>query len=148
MGILEIQHLLEYGEGEMELKAGLYAVDPSELETLAEAANLSGWTVFELDGRGIVDRKSFFDVACATLPMDPPLQSDRSWDALSDSLWGGIDALPSRRIFIVWKESSSMSRSTGADYEIAKQILSDVATSLGSLDCTAGNPKEVCVVLA
>jgi hypothetical protein len=44
----------------------------------------------------------FFEAMKALLPLDPPLVGNRSWDALSDSLWSGLDQLAADNIAIVW----------------------------------------------
>ncbi len=118
------------------------------LNEVIEGAKLAAWLVFELDGRKIADRNSFFDCARANLPMDPPLFSNRSWDAFSDSLWGGIDALPESKILIVWRKANTMASASCSDFEIAKGILLELANSLGCSDDTDGNPKEVCIIVA
>ena len=132
----------------MKLKAGLHHMDASDLDNVAAEAELDQWKVFELDGRTAIDRgDSFFDSVRDSLPMDPPLQRNRSWDALSDSLWGGIDSLPCDKVLIIWRYSSTMASATSSDYEIAKEILNDVSCSLGRSDDTDGNTKEVCVIV-
>jgi hypothetical protein len=47
----------------------------------------AGWLVFGLPA-GIADRAGFFTAIKSVMPLDPPLMGGRSWDALSDSLWG------------------------------------------------------------
>jgi len=76
----------------MKLKPGVYEVSPSEAERLRAEATAVGATVYLLSGDEIVDRDSFFDAVRATSPLDPPLAGYyNSWDALSDSIWGGLE---------------------------------------------------------
>ncbi len=76
----------------MKLKPGVHEVSPSEAERLRAEATAVGATVYLLSGDEIVDRDSFFDAVRATLPLDPLLVGYyNSWDALSDSIWVGVD---------------------------------------------------------
>jgi hypothetical protein len=82
-----------------------------------------GYTVFVLPPS--TDRDSFIAAARATLPLDPPLESTRSWDALADSLWEGLRQHPAPRIAIVWAGARAMA---AADREIALGVLADVTS--------------------
>ena len=96
---------------------------------------------------GIIDRASFFDAIRATFPLYPPVLGSRSWDALSDSLWEGLHAHPARRIVILWRRTRVMSYSASGDFEIALNVLEDVASSLADPEATLNNPKEVAVLV-
>jgi hypothetical protein len=136
-----------YDEDRMELKTGLHHVSATDLDEIVRGARLGGWTLFELDGRQICDRPSFFDSIRDSLPTDPPLSSNRSWDALSDSLWGGLDVHPAMRILIVWRDAHRMAAAAAADQAMALEMLEELALSLGRPEDTDGRPKMVCVLV-
>jgi hypothetical protein len=69
-----------------------------------EAALSCGAAVFDLATARGSTRQAFFDAVRAALPLDPPLVRSQSWDALSDSVWGGLDSLDTRTIVITWRE--------------------------------------------
>ncbi len=97
---------------------------------------------------GIKDSRTFFEAVKSILPLDPPLVGDRSWDALSDSLWGGIDRLDARRIAVVWPGAVEMEQASPDEFKIVESILVDLSNSLASEEHTVGNPKELTVILA
>ena len=70
------------------------------LEKIAEERRQEGWRIFRLPSN-IWTKASFFNAVRRTLPLDPPLHSNRVWDALSDSFWSGLDELDDERIVIV-----------------------------------------------
>lgn len=130
----------------MELTPGVYEVSPSEAELLTAEATAIGATVYKLQGDEVVDRDSFFDAVRTTLPLSPPIVSNYSWDALSDSMWSGLDELESSRILIVWSNSNRLKESP-IDLDIAVDIFRDITESIASIELTDGNPKEVTVLL-
>ena len=105
------------------------------------------WTVLVLPP-GITDKASFFDAVCAACPLDPPLMRVRLvWDALSDSLWGGLDALEADKVALLWPESGTMEKRSPSDYAIAREVMSSVTISLADTKATVGQPTLVTVVL-
>lgn len=75
------------------------------------------------------------------------MASDWNWDALSDSLFGGLHSLKEEGILLVWANSDVMARATPADFRLAERVLDDVAQLLGDPKATAGRPKPVSIVL-
>ena len=92
----------------------------------------------------LIDRASFFRAVKAVLPLDPPLVGDDNWDALSDSLWGGLDNVDAERIVIIWPQAHL---DASRELQTAAEVLDEVALSLGDEEATDGNPKEVCIVV-
>lgn len=80
-------------------KPGLYVVDSGEAERIAEECRHRGWLVMCLPD-GVASKGQFFDAIRSTCPLDPPLHSNRSWDALSDSLWSGLDEVEEEEVAI------------------------------------------------
>jgi hypothetical protein len=106
-----------------------------------------GWRVLVLP-RGISGRVSFFRGVKATCPLDPPLVRDDVWDALSDSLWNGLDALAESAIAVIWPESAVMAEVAADDFSIARDILANISESIADSNATQGQPKQIAVVLA
>ena len=139
---------LSFRSGEhVEIKQGLRRIEALDVEATRRDAELAGYTTFVLPESGIVDRASFFDAVRATFPLDPPLMGSRSWDALSDCLWEGLYAHAARRIAILWPSTRVMANSASDDFEIALNVLADVANSLADPLVTRDNPKEVAVLV-
>ena len=130
-------------ESPVRLQPGLTMVSSSDLNEVLRQAQLEGIPTYVLP-RGLANRESFFQGVRAGLPLDPPIVGSRSWDALSDSLWGGIDALESERVVIIWPDSAAMSAAP-EDLEGALKVLADVAASLADPSATDGRPKEVSI---
>jgi len=114
--------------------------------TVTSEATEAGFRVFVLPA-GIDSRESFFDAAGKTFPMDPPIISSRSWDALSDSLWGGLYSVDEDQILIVWPNSTALAESAPKDYETALSVLTDLVTSLGDRETTRERPRNLSVIV-
>jgi hypothetical protein len=97
---------------------------------------------------GIRDQRGFFEAVKAVLPLDPPVMGNTKWDALSDSLWSGLDGLDAQRIAIIWPGATEMASASPEDFEAAKEVLTDVTELLADHEATVGNVKQVVVVLA
>jgi hypothetical protein len=131
----------------MQIKAGLHRTGALDVEAARRQAEEAGYTAFVLPEIGIVDRVSFFDAVRATFPLDPPLLGSRSWDALSDSLWEGLHTHAAKRIAILWSGTRTMANSAPSEFEIALNVLADVASSLADPRATCEQPKEVAVLV-
>lgn len=117
------------------------------METTRRQAERAGYAIFVLPSEGISDRASLFDAVRATFPLDPPLIGSRSWDALSDSLWEGLHEHHARRILILWPSTRAIATAASADFEMALNVLEDVASSLADPRATRDSPKEVAVLV-
>jgi hypothetical protein len=107
-----------------------------------------GWSVLTLR-TGIHDRQSFFESVAASVPLDPPLEmhGDRLvWDALSDSVFGGLDEL-APRVVIMWPNSSQLAATEPAEYETAVDVLTQVAETLADRAMTDGQPTRLVTLL-
>lgn len=118
-----------------------------DLAAIVAAAG-SGVAFFELSTTGRSGRKAFFDAVRDACPLDPPLRSERSWDALEDSLWEGLFQLPHRRVVISWLDAGEYERVSQRDHAIAVRVLGHVADSLADEAATTGQMKDVDVYLA
>jgi hypothetical protein len=116
-----------------------------DIEAIRLKAEREGYFTFVLPEVGIVDRPSFFEAIRNTLPLDPPVVSSRSWEALGDSLWEGLHSHPAQRIVILWPNSEAMIDST--DREMALSVLADVAKLLEDHQATKGRPKYVAILV-
>jgi Barstar (barnase inhibitor) len=93
-------------------------------------------------------RKAFFDAVRIAVELDPPVQSERSWDALADSMWEGIFNLPSRSVLIIWRDAAMFRAQAPQEFDVAAAVLVDTATSLADPEGTVGEPKDVRVLIS
>jgi hypothetical protein len=131
----------------MRLKQGLSHVRHLDVEAMTREAESSGFRVFVLPS-GIDSRESFFDAVRETFPMDPPLLGSRSWDALSDSLGGGLYSIDEDRILIVWPNSGGFATSAAKEYETALSVLKDLITTLADNETTQKRPKSISAIVS
>jgi Barstar (barnase inhibitor) len=128
-------------------EAGVHVVTVEQASGLAEEAERLRWPVFVIDG----PRTSiqFWRQVVATLPLDPPIMSRGGlvWDALSDSLAGGIGELEARQAMIWWKDSRHLARRDREAYAIVISVLRQVVETLGEPEYTLGNPTGVTVLV-
>jgi Barstar (barnase inhibitor) len=117
-----------------------------ELMKAISDGGLPGWRIFTLP-EGIRDKGSFFGAVRETLPLDPPLGTGHKWEAVADSVWGGLDALADRRVAIVWPASFRMALVAPEDFEQAREMFAGVARSLSDPEDTAGEPTVLAVLL-
>ncbi|RQZ42279.1 hypothetical protein DIE16_02635 [Burkholderia sp. Bp9090] len=125
-------------------KPGLYVVDSSEAERIAEECRRSGWLVMCLPDE-VASKDQFFDAIRSACPLDPPLHSNRSWDALSDSMWSGLDEVEEGEVAIFWPNSDRMKIAEPESFAIATDILVDLCISLAAPSVTASRTKTLLV---
>ncbi|NKI96516.1 barstar family protein [Rhizobacter sp. SG703] len=126
-------------------KAGLFSIDELEVEKVVAECERRGWRVFRLP-TNLSSKDEFFEGVRRVLPLDPILQSNRSWDALADSLWAGLDGLDEEKIVIIWPDSSIMELRSPKDYEIAVDVLRALPDSLADKNVTAGPTKQLLII--
>ena len=132
-----------------EMKRGLNYQPGADVEGLRRELEKERWLVFELP-EGITDKRAFFQAVKDTLPLNPPLDSDHRWDALSDSLWEGLGESDHDRIAIIWPGSTTMAKGRWwwpGPREIARELLAAVADDLAGLEADVDEPKTLMVVL-
>ncbi|WP_330459555.1 barstar family protein [Streptomyces sp. NBC_00820] len=134
----------------MRFTDGLDVVTPSGIREVLDEASRRGFALYVLDTDGRADRESFFHAVRETLPLDPPLTSSRSWDALADSLWEGLrtETSGSSRVVVVWRDVVTPDGAAEEDFRTALEVLGDVAGSLADPGITGGAPKHVPVRVA
>jgi hypothetical protein len=132
----------------MKLQPGVIIARQPDLASYVQTAQEERVPVYMLPRTGIVDRASFFDALRATLPLDPPIRSARSWDALSDSLWGGLEALDADQVLIVWPNAAAMIPASRMEYDQALTLLRDMATLLADPKVMKGKPKQVSIIVS
>lgn len=130
------------------LVPGVHEVTSEQAASAVVEASKVGARVFALSTERASSGADFFNAVRASLPLDPPLMGLRSWDALSDSLWGGIDRIDASIVVITWTGASDLRLNAPDDFAIAMNVLGDLASSLGRWDDTDGEPKQVCVYVS
>ncbi|VWX61952.1 hypothetical protein VARIO8X_50579 [Burkholderiales bacterium 8X] len=91
-------------------------------------------------------KKGFFASIKHSLPLDPPLQNDHSWDALADSLWEGLYRLPEEKILVLWPGASRLAAMAPTQYAMAIDVLAELATSRADVSATQGLPIQLVVL--
>jgi hypothetical protein len=113
------------------MKRGVVFVGPDASEArLRVTAPGAGWYAFEV-GKDQT-KAGFFDSVQRCLPLDPPLGGFRLvWDALQDSVWGGLDALHSGGdVVVYWRDAHRMRTADPSTYETALSVFEQVADSI------------------
>ncbi|MEU4679097.1 barstar family protein [Micromonospora sp. NPDC023737] len=139
----------EFGQGpgeSVKFCPGSLAVAAAELAGAIACAHAAGIPIFSLPSRAGAGREAFFDAVRAALPLDPPLLGNRSWDALSDSLFGGLLALGADRILLVWTNAARMVAVSPDEADTAMAVLADVAAMLAEPKFTQGRPVSLAVL--
>jgi Barstar (barnase inhibitor) len=110
------------------LAAGVHDRRGVDAGTLRNELRRAGWRVFTLP-EGIADGASFVEAVRSTMPMDPPPSpvSTHSWDALLDSMSGGLYDAGMEPVALIWPGSSVMAEAAPAEFRTAKDVLDSVA---------------------
>ncbi|MFE2877154.1 hypothetical protein ACFXG6_22440 [Streptomyces roseus] len=131
----------------MKLDAGVTRVHQSEVAQVAAEAVQDGALVLTLSTGGLDNRERVFDGLRRDLPMDPPNHSSYSWEALSDSLFGGLWALEASHVVVVWRDAlQHESLDVGVPSEVLL-TLEEVAEQLGDPQVTRGPTKILSVLV-
>jgi hypothetical protein len=101
----------------------------ADLESVRRELEEEGWLVFALP-EGMTDGWAFIRGVKSKVPLNPPLVSDDNWNALSDSLFSGIEDLAAERVALIWPGSTTMAELAPDDFAIAQEILEDNAALL------------------
>ena len=88
--------------------------------------------------KNIKSKDDFFNGIRKVLPLDPPLISNKSWDALDDSLWSGLDSLPKNNILIIWPSVYSMKNTDIKSFIIINEIFKNLPKSLAEKKAKTG----------
>ncbi|MFG2974444.1 hypothetical protein ACGFYY_15815 [Streptomyces sp. NPDC048331] len=131
----------------MEFESGVTFVGEEEVSRILTDASLEKVCLLRLRTNGSGDRDAIFEAFRRDLPMDPPVQSARSWEALSDSLFGGLFSLTSTRVVILWEDDARHESIRAGAAAEALSILTEVAELLGSPQVTGGHTKLVAVLI-
>ncbi|WP_174955988.1 MULTISPECIES: barstar family protein [Burkholderia] len=126
-------------------RPGLYVTDSTEANRIAEACGRSDWLVIFLP-EGVASKEQFFEAIRGACPLDPPLCSNRSWDALADSLSSGLDEIEQERIAIFWPNSDRLKAVEPEAFAIATDILIDLCVTLADPGVTVSRTKTLLVV--
>lgn len=132
----------------VEFRPEVVLIDPAEADGVIAAAAAAGVPVRVLRTGDRAGRDAFFDEVRAVLPLDPPVETARSWDALEDSLWEGIRVSDEPRLVILWPDAPAYRASSPADYDLAFSTLRDLPATLADERITGGRPKSVAVYVA
>ncbi|MFD9567352.1 barstar family protein [Streptomyces sp. NPDC059994] len=132
----------------MVIDPGLHEVSGADIPRILDEAARQGVPAFTLSTAARTDQEAFFRAVGAAFPLDPPLGTVRMvWEALADSLWGGLHALNAPRVVIVWPDAHPVAGAQG-DFEIALDILREMVTNLAEAQYTGGRPTRVSVYIA
>ncbi|MFD6422378.1 barstar family protein [Streptomyces sp. NPDC060198] len=132
----------------MTMARGFHEVSGADIPGVVQEAARRGVPVFTLSTGGRTDKGAFFEAVRETLPLDPPLGTFREvWEALSDSVWGGLHALKTPRVVIVWRDARPVAEAQG-DFRMALDVLRDTVATLAEARYTGGRPTQVSVCVA
>ncbi|GAA4897232.1 barstar (barnase inhibitor) [Stackebrandtia albiflava] len=114
--------------------------------SMREAVDES-FRVFPLEVRPESGVAGFFAAVRRGLPLDPPLHSDRGWDALADSLWEGLHSIDSGRVLIHWRKATGFRDTCPEVFDMCLEVLGNTAASLADRRATGGRTTHVTVLI-
>jgi hypothetical protein len=127
---------------------GVQVVDRGSVSRLIEDARRDLQEVYVLTTGDDADRNAFFKAVRSTFPLNPPVPSARSWEALSDSLWEGLSNTRGDDIVIIWTDAERFRQAAPDDFSVALDIFKDLTVGLGDRTMTLDHPKNLSVFVA
>ncbi|TQI80079.1 barstar (barnase inhibitor) [Serratia fonticola] len=85
----------------------------------------NGYLTYLVDLENSSKTSDLFLAIKSSLPLDPPLVKDGNFDALSDSLFGGLSIDESINICLIFNNLSLYKESNKRTYDIMMEILND-----------------------
>ena len=115
------------------LGSGLFLLNSKKAQNAILEFQSSDWYMFYLPDN-LLSKDDFCSAAMEILPLDPPYTAENghNWDALDDSLWGGLFNFSSEKIVIVWQSAGKMKNNDINCFEIVCDIFSNLITSLSA----------------
>ena len=130
----------------MRHETGVLILDATEAQKRIADCEIAGWSTYRLPA-GISSKAELFEGIRRTLPLDPMLQSNESWDALADSLWAGLDSLPAKKIALLWPDASIIQSRAPSDFAVATDLFADLASSLADARVMQGQTRQLFVAI-
>ncbi|WP_175481862.1 barstar family protein [Marinobacter zhejiangensis] len=112
----------------MNLPPGLIKISSSQFEDVQWKEYLSEVDEIVIDGKGIVSKENIIDAIRANFPLDPPVES-YNWDAISDSLWEGMDSKYRDTVVVIKGGLDFLKRNDFESYKVVMDIFSDISGS-------------------
>jgi hypothetical protein len=124
-------------------------VESCEIPRLRKQLTQQGFRVYELDGSQISSGHSLFAEIKRKLPLDPLLIGETiKWDAVADSLWGGLDSVALERSVIIWTNADHMLENGTSDLGRAIEVVRQVAGTLADPTSGVSIPQRLTLILA
>lgn len=124
-------------------------VQPNDIARLREQLAQRGFRVYELDGSKISNGDSLLAEVKQKLPQDPLLIGKTiKWDAVADSLWGGLDSLAAERTAIIWANADCILENRPTDLATAIRVFRQVADTLADPTSGVSRPQTLTIFLA
>lgn len=123
------EHLLLSRLGNFINLSGFFFFSEKEISHIICKYKSLGYRIFKLP-KNIQSKDDFFNGIRKVLPLDPPLISNKSWDALDDSLWSGLDSLPENNILIIWPSVYPIKNTDTKSFMIINEIFKNLPKSL------------------
>ncbi|SRR6266542_1030614 len=121
---------------------GLIAcVNQGELASLRAMLITDGFRLFQLNGSNVHDRSTFLEEASRALPHEPGVEVVSKWDALVDSLWGGLAIEETSNVTFLWTDAQRMLEHGLPDLLTAVSCLEHLARQVATP--SAGFPRAV-----
>lgn len=126
---------------------GVHAISADLLDLILDAKKYDEWKIFQLPD-SLSTKEEFMTAAHELLPFDPPFFSDSdSWDALSDSLWGGLHALHAIGVLIIWPHSKKLSLLDPITYRQIISIFESISKTIRNPQYGGGWTTNLLVLL-
>lgn len=117
------------------------------LNQLKTDLHQKNYCLFELNGEEIQNAESLFQQIAGSFPQDPPLSGNCNWDALADSLFGGLDQLGETRVAFIWTHADNMLHSGLDDLLTAVICFDQIASVVATTEAGLSEPVKLLVFL-
>ncbi len=102
-----------------------------DYEKIYSKLSKNNYSIFILNNNNEIDTiESFFLWVKNTLPQDPPLSGKVNFDALVDSIWGGIDSQTKEKIVILWFNPTNLMEKNFSKFKVLLECFEEISSML------------------
>lgn len=105
-------------------------VHRDELESVIDYCNNKKYRIFFIDGTQVITLADFFYWIKTTMPQDPPLSGRINFDALVDSLWGGLESSGESKIAVIWIDVNKFMDCEDNRFDLLCECFEELSTTL------------------
>jgi hypothetical protein len=112
-----------------------------------ELSKYASYYAISLDGTKITNSEFFIKEIMLKFPLDPTLSGKVNYDALTDSMWGGLDLLKKNKVVLKWDSYNSIVQNNIQDFIRLMICLNRVSLEVATREFNIDVPVDFRILL-